>query len=100
MATGATGTARRSVSASWRRCGSRRPRELRDEVEAILRRHDLPVALDPAVDLDETLAALQRDKKRTAEGVGFVLLSEPGAPRIGELVDPAKVRAAVEELYE
>jgi shikimate kinase/3-dehydroquinate synthase len=74
--------------------------QLRDEVESILRRHDLPVALDPAVDLDQTLAALQRDKKRTAEGVGFVLLAEPGAPRVGELVDPAKVRAAVEELYE
>lgn len=74
--------------------------QLRDEVEAVLRRHDLPVRLDAAVDIDETLAALQRDKKRTAEGVGFVLLSEPGAPRIGELVDPAKVRAAVEELYE
>jgi shikimate kinase/3-dehydroquinate synthase len=74
--------------------------QLRDEVESILRRHGLPVALDPAVDIDQTLDALQRDKKRTAEGVGFVLLTEPGAPRIGELVDPAKVRAAVEELYE
>jgi shikimate kinase/3-dehydroquinate synthase len=72
---------------------------LRDEVESILRRHDLPVSLDPAVEIEQTLDALQRDKKRTAEGVGFVLLSEPGAPRIGELVDPAKVRAAVEELY-
>ncbi len=56
-------------------------------------------ALDPSIDLDQTLAALQRDKKRTAEGVGFVLLAEPGAPRAGQLVDPAKVRAAVEELY-
>jgi shikimate kinase/3-dehydroquinate synthase len=73
--------------------------QLRDEVEAILSRHGLPVALDPAVELEQTLATLQRDKKRTAEGVGFVLLSEPGAPRTGELVDPAKVRAAVEELY-
>jgi shikimate kinase/3-dehydroquinate synthase len=74
--------------------------QLRDEVESILRRHGLPVVLDPSVDVEETLAALQRDKKRTAEGVGFVLLSEPGAPpRIGELVDPAKVRTAVEELY-
>jgi shikimate kinase/3-dehydroquinate synthase len=73
--------------------------QLRDEVESILRRHGLPVDLDPAVDLDRTLDALQRDKKRTAQGVGFVLLAEPGAPRIGELVDPAKVRAAVEELY-
>jgi len=73
--------------------------QLRDEVGAILRRQGLPVALDRAVEIDPTLEALQRDKKRTAEGVGFVLLSEPGAPRIGELVDPAKVRAAVEELY-
>jgi 3-dehydroquinate synthetase/shikimate kinase len=73
--------------------------ELREQIESILRRHGLPVALDPAVDIEEALAALQRDKKRTADGVGFVLLSEPGAPRIGELVEPAKVRAAVEELY-
>jgi shikimate kinase/3-dehydroquinate synthase len=72
--------------------------ELRDEVESILRRHSLPVELDPAVDVDETLAALQRDKKRTAEGVGFVLLSEPGSPQVGQLVDPDRVRAAVEEL--
>ena len=72
---------------------------LRDEVEAILARHGLPVALDAAVDAEQTLAALQRDKKRTADGVGFVLLAEPGQPRHGELVDPAKVRAAVEELY-
>ena len=73
--------------------------ELRGEVEAVLRRHGLPVGLDPSVDLDETLATLQRDKKRTAAGVGFVLLSEPGSARTGELVDEAKVRAAVEELY-
>ncbi|HET7484688.1 MAG TPA: 3-dehydroquinate synthase family protein, partial [Solirubrobacterales bacterium] len=73
--------------------------ELRETVEAILRRHGLPIALDGDVDIELALAALQRDKKRTAAGVGFVLLDEPGAPRTGELVDPAKVRAAVEELY-
>ena len=73
--------------------------ELRAEVESILQRHDLPVALDPGIGVEETLAALGRDKKRTAAGVGFVLLGEPGEPRTGELVDPAKVRAAVEELY-
>jgi len=72
--------------------------ELRGEVESILRRHGSPAVLAPEVDTEEILAALQRDKKRTAAGVGFVLLDEPGAPRIGELVDPAKVRAAVEEL--
>jgi 3-dehydroquinate synthetase/shikimate kinase len=74
--------------------------ELRDQVARILERHGLPLSLDPSVDIDQTLAALQRDKKRTAAGVGFVLLSEPGAPRHGELVDPAKVRSAVEELIE
>ncbi len=74
--------------------------ELREEVESVLRRHDLPVALDPGVGVDETLVALGRDKKRIAAGVGFVLLSEPGKPRTGELVDPAKVRAAVEELIQ
>ncbi len=74
--------------------------ELRDEVKAILARHDLPTRLDPKVDLEAILDALQRDKKRTAAGVGFVLLSEPGQPRTGQLVEEAKVRAAVEELYE
>lgn len=72
---------------------------LRAEVEEILRRHGLPVELDPLVNVEGVLDALQRDKKRTAAGVGFVLLSEPGKPRTGQLVDPAKVRAAVEELY-
>jgi shikimate kinase/3-dehydroquinate synthase len=73
--------------------------ELRDEVLSILRRHQLPVALDSEIAVDDVLEALQRDKKKTAAGVGFVLLAEPGAPQVGELVDPAKVRAAVEELY-
>jgi shikimate kinase / 3-dehydroquinate synthase len=73
--------------------------ELRDECEGILARHGLPVRLDPELAIEDLLAAMQRDKKRTAAGIGFVLLSEPGKPRTGQLVDPAKVRAAVEELY-
>jgi shikimate kinase / 3-dehydroquinate synthase len=73
--------------------------ELRNECEAILSRFGLPVRLDPEIPIEDVLDALQRDKKRTAAGVGFVLLSEPGQPRTGQLVDPAKVRAAVEELY-
>ena len=71
---------------------------LREEVEAILIRHGLPTHLDPEVDLDAVLDALQRDKKRTAAGVGFVLLAKPGAPRTGQLVDPSRVREAVEDL--
>jgi shikimate kinase/3-dehydroquinate synthase len=78
--------------------------ELREEVESILRRFDLPIRIDridpEAFDVDAILDALQRDKKRTAAGVGFVLLSEPGNPRVGQLVDPDRVRAAVEELLD
>jgi shikimate kinase / 3-dehydroquinate synthase len=73
--------------------------QLRDEVGQILRRHELPVALDAGIAVDDVLDSLQRDKKKTAAGVGFVLLSEPGAPQVGQSIDPAKVRAAVEELY-
>jgi shikimate kinase / 3-dehydroquinate synthase len=73
--------------------------QLRDEVEAILARHNLPTSLDPKVNLGVILTALQRDKKRTSAGVGFVLLSEPGKPQVGQLVDPARVEAAVKELY-
>ncbi len=72
---------------------------LRDEAEAILARHGLPVGLDAEVGAADVLDAVGRDKKRTAEGVGFVLLAEPGEPRTGQLVDPSRLRAAVEELY-
>ncbi len=74
--------------------------QLRTEVEDLLGRHGLPVALDSTIDAGAILDALQRDKKRTSAGVGFVLLSEPGAPRVGEVLDPAKVEAAVKELYD
>jgi shikimate kinase/3-dehydroquinate synthase len=71
---------------------------LHDEVEAVLVRHGLPVELDPAIEGEAILEALGRDKKRTAAGVGFVLLSAPGEPRTGEVLDPARVAEAVEEL--
>jgi 3-dehydroquinate synthetase len=50
------------------------------------------------VDTARVIDAIARDKKATSEGVGFVLLAEPGQPRWGELVEPDRVRAAVEEL--
>lgn len=73
-------------------------RELHEEVRDILARHGLPTGLDSAVGVDEVLAAAELDKKRTAAGVGFVLLHRPGEPRWGTSVDPDRVRAAVEEL--
>jgi shikimate kinase/3-dehydroquinate synthase len=72
--------------------------ELRTEVEGLLASHALPVSLDPGVSVDEVIGAIGRDKKRTSEGVGFVLIERPGEPRWGESVDPDRVRAAVEEL--
>ncbi len=72
--------------------------ELRDEVAALLTRHGLPTTLDPAVDVDAVLEAVDRDKKRTTDGVAFVLLADPGDPRPGQKVDPGAVRASVEEL--
>ena len=71
---------------------------LRREVAEVLERFDLAVSLDQSVDVDAVLEAVGRDKKKTAEGVGFVLLAEPGEPRTGQIVDPARVREAVEEL--
>ncbi len=73
--------------------------DLRAEVREILELHALPTSLSPGVRASEAMEILQHDKKRTAAGVGFVLLSEPGKPRTGEIIDPAKVREAVEELY-
>ena len=72
--------------------------ELRETVAAWLSRHRLPVRLDAEVDMAAVLAAVERDKKRTAEGVPFVLLSKPGEPLPGQVVDPDRVREAVEEL--
>lgn len=72
--------------------------DLREEVEGILASHGLPVSLNASVDTGRVIDAIARDKKATSEGVGFVLLEEPGKPRWGQRVEPDRVRAAVEEL--
>ena len=72
--------------------------DLRAEVRDMLSQRGLPVQLDGPVAVDEVLAAVERDKKRSAAGVGFVLLERPGEPVTGQLVDAASLRAAVEEL--
>jgi shikimate kinase/3-dehydroquinate synthase len=71
--------------------------ELRDTVTEILARFELPTRLVD-VQVGDVMTAVERDKKRTAEGVPFVLLSEPGEPRPGQVVDLDRVREAVEEL--
>jgi len=72
--------------------------DLRAEVKDILERFDLPVEAQVEGGAGQIAYHVQFDKKRTSRGVGFVLLSEPGEPRVGQLIDPAKVEAAVEEL--
>ncbi len=47
---------------------------LRAEVRGLLAAHGLPTSLDPDVDHDAVLAALQGDKKRRGGRVGFVLV--------------------------
>jgi shikimate kinase/3-dehydroquinate synthase len=74
--------------------------ELRQEIVALLDVHGLPTGLASEVAVEEVLAAIGRDKKRTADGIGFVLLERPGEPVTGRLVDPDRVRAAVEELQQ
>jgi shikimate kinase/3-dehydroquinate synthase len=73
--------------------------ELRETVHDLLEETGLPLQLDGAVEVGAVLEALARDKKRTAEGVPFVLLPAPGDPRTGQSLDRGSVEAAVKELY-
>jgi 3-dehydroquinate synthetase len=68
---------------------------LRSEVSDLLAERGLPVTLDPAVDHDAVLAAVQRDKKRRGGRVGFVLVEGPGAVRTGTPVAESDIRAAL-----
>ena len=72
--------------------------ELGSEVKRILATSGLPTELDPSVETDAVLDALDRDKKADAEGVLFVLLERPGEPITGARLDADMVRSAVEEL--
>ncbi len=72
--------------------------ELRTEVAALLDAHGLPTELDASADPEQVAAAIARDKKASAAGVGFVLLAEPGEPRWGERVEADRVLASVTEL--
>ncbi len=74
--------------------------ELRAEVKDLLGRHELPMRLDPSIPLGDVIAAIARDKKATADGVGFVLCRAPGEVTTGERVEPDRVRKAVEDLQE
>ncbi|MDQ3102416.1 MAG: 3-dehydroquinate synthase, partial [Actinomycetota bacterium] len=74
--------------------------ELRSEVAELLAGAGLPTSLDSGLGADAVVAATGGDKKRTADGIGFVLLEAPGAATHGRSVGGDSLRAAVDELVE
>jgi shikimate kinase/3-dehydroquinate synthase len=73
--------------------------DLRSEVKQLLDDYNLPVRIRLEAGPKDVVGLVQHDKKRTAAGVGFVLLPEPGRPETGQIVPDDEVLAAVEELY-
>ena len=71
---------------------------LRAEVADLLAARGLPLAFSGA-SVDEVLALVERDKKRAAGRVPFVLVEAPGEVTPGHDVDPVALRAAVEEVH-
>ena len=72
--------------------------ELRARVREMLLAAGLPVRLE-GTDVDAVIYATGRDKKRTDAGpVPFVLCGQPGRATAGCAVEPADLRAAVQEL--
>ncbi|MDP8943687.1 MAG: 3-dehydroquinate synthase, partial [Actinomycetota bacterium] len=70
---------------------------LRDEVAGLLAAAGLPLRVS-GVEADEVLALVERDKKRRAGGVPFVLVQAPGEVTPGHGVADAELRAAVAEV--
>lgn len=71
--------------------------ELRQQVQEILTAAGLPTKL-PGLDVEAVLAATSLDKKRLSGPVPFVCCTAAGEVHHGVEVEPALVRAAVEEL--
>jgi shikimate kinase/3-dehydroquinate synthase len=71
---------------------------LRDEVAGLLAERGLPLTFSGA-EPDQVLALVERDKKRAGGRVPFVLVEAPGEVTPGHDVDPAALRAAVEEVH-
>jgi shikimate kinase/3-dehydroquinate synthase len=72
---------------------------LRAEVADLLAARGLPLAFTGAP-VDDVLALVERDKKRSEGRVPFVLIEAPGDVTPGHEVDPAALRAAVEEVHQ
>ena len=73
--------------------------DLRDEVGGLLSARGLPTRFSGASS-DDVLAALGRDKKRSAGEVPLVLVDGPGRVSHGHRVPEEELRSAVEEVHE
>jgi shikimate kinase/3-dehydroquinate synthase len=72
---------------------------LRAEVADLLAARNLPLKFAGAP-VDAVLELVERDKKRSAGRVPFVLVEAPGEVTPGHAVDPDALRAAVEEVHQ
>jgi shikimate kinase/3-dehydroquinate synthase len=72
---------------------------LRAEVAKLFEARGLPTRFGGAA-VDDVLAFVARDKKRTGEAVPFVLVHAPGEVTPGHDVGPDELRAAIEEVSE
>jgi shikimate kinase/3-dehydroquinate synthase len=70
---------------------------LRKEVAGLLEARGLPLSFAGA-SVDDVLALVERDKKRTGGRVPFVLVEAPGDVTPGHEITPGDLRAAVEEV--
>jgi shikimate kinase / 3-dehydroquinate synthase len=71
---------------------------LRRQVAELLAERGLPLSFSGA-GVEDVLAAVERDKKRSGGSVRFVLVEAPGKVSFGHEVDLAALRAAVEEVH-
>jgi shikimate kinase/3-dehydroquinate synthase len=72
---------------------------LRAEVADLFAARGLPLKFSGAT-VEDVLALIERDKKREAGRVPFVLVEAPGEVTPGHDVDPDALRAAVEEVHQ
>jgi shikimate kinase/3-dehydroquinate synthase len=73
--------------------------QLRAEVADLLAARQLPLKFAGA-SVDDVLALVERDKKRSGGRVPFVLVDAPGEVTPGHELEPDKLRAAVEEVHD
>ncbi|MBN1529033.1 MAG: bifunctional shikimate kinase/3-dehydroquinate synthase [Thermoleophilaceae bacterium] len=71
---------------------------LRAEVAELLAARGLPLAFEGAA-VDDVLALVERDKKRSGGRVPFVLVEAPGGVTPGHEITADDLRAAVEEVH-